>query len=208
MSKYRDILKRVDDLLSSKGSEFSPRQILQLHDDIRRELETPEQEPVVWESTTPCYVKYITQSRYEKFSEEIKKHYKPFSCSNCQDSSARIAQLEDQLRLQEISTQVTVQDLQGRLLTSEMAYKALQEQIKSYRAEFESEVEHQKAEAVKFISQRNRLEHIIANGIRVYARTPDGNTSTVLASNLKGRENATLLLDEVVSSKMKTTNGH
>ena len=41
------------------------------------------QEPFAWESTTPAYNKFITQSRYEKFSPEMQRWYKPFMCSSC-----------------------------------------------------------------------------------------------------------------------------
>lgn len=40
-------------------------------------------EPVAWESTTPAYTKYVTQSRYEKFSPAVRSWYKPFKCSAC-----------------------------------------------------------------------------------------------------------------------------
>ncbi|WP_107340268.1 hypothetical protein [Agrobacterium pusense] len=38
---------------------------------------------VAWESTTVGYVKYVTDARYQKFSDEVKKWYKPFHCSSC-----------------------------------------------------------------------------------------------------------------------------
>jgi hypothetical protein len=41
------------------------------------------QEPVAWESTTPGYIKYITQARYEKFSPNVQRWYKPYKCSSC-----------------------------------------------------------------------------------------------------------------------------
>ena len=41
------------------------------------------QEPVAWESTKPCYIKYITQARYEKFSPAVRRWYKPYRCSGC-----------------------------------------------------------------------------------------------------------------------------
>ena len=40
-------------------------------------------EPVAWEATVPGYLKYVTQSRYEKFSAIAKSGYKPYKCSNC-----------------------------------------------------------------------------------------------------------------------------
>lgn len=43
----------------------------------------PQQEPFAWESTTPGYIKYITQARYEKFSPNVQRWYKPYKCSSC-----------------------------------------------------------------------------------------------------------------------------
>ena len=40
-------------------------------------------EPEAWEATVPGYIKYVTQSRYEKFSAIAKGWYKPYKCSNC-----------------------------------------------------------------------------------------------------------------------------
>lgn len=38
---------------------------------------------IAWESTTTCYVKYVTDKRYQGFSDAVKKWYKPYKCSNC-----------------------------------------------------------------------------------------------------------------------------
>ena len=46
------------------------------------------QEPVAWESTTPGYIKYITQARYEKFSPAVRRWYKPYRCSGCAERGA------------------------------------------------------------------------------------------------------------------------
>lgn len=43
-------------------------------------------ELVAWEATVPGYIKYVTQSRYERFSAIAKGGYKPFKCSNCTTS--------------------------------------------------------------------------------------------------------------------------
>ena len=40
-------------------------------------------EPVAWEAKVPGYIKYVTQSRYKKFSPLAKEGYKPYKCSNC-----------------------------------------------------------------------------------------------------------------------------
>jgi hypothetical protein len=42
-----------------------------------------QQEPIAWESTTPVYIKYVTDSRYQKFHPLVKKWYKPYRCSSC-----------------------------------------------------------------------------------------------------------------------------
>lgn len=42
-----------------------------------------QQEPVAWESTTPTFEKYITQSRYEKFKPGAQRWYKPYRCTAC-----------------------------------------------------------------------------------------------------------------------------
>ena len=46
------------------------------------------QEPVAWESTTPGYIKYITQARYEEFSPAVRRWYKPYRCSGCAERGA------------------------------------------------------------------------------------------------------------------------
>lgn len=46
------------------------------------------QEPFAWESTTPGYIKYITQARYEKFSPAVRRWYKPYRCSGCAERGA------------------------------------------------------------------------------------------------------------------------
>lgn len=38
---------------------------------------------IAWESTTTGYIKYITDERYQKFSDEVKRWYKPYRCSSC-----------------------------------------------------------------------------------------------------------------------------
>jgi hypothetical protein len=54
------------------------------------------QEPVTWESTTPGYIKYITQARYEKFSPAVRRWYKPYKCSNCSAPQPAPAPLSEQ----------------------------------------------------------------------------------------------------------------
>lgn len=40
-------------------------------------------EPIAWESTTIAFTKYVTDSRYQKFSREVQQWYKPYQCSAC-----------------------------------------------------------------------------------------------------------------------------
>ncbi|MBR8054198.1 hypothetical protein [Burkholderia vietnamiensis] len=47
-------------------------------------------EPIAWESTTVAYTKYITDERYQKFSSEVQKWYKPFRCSACTEPHAEV----------------------------------------------------------------------------------------------------------------------
>jgi len=46
-------------------------------------LSVSDAEPIAWESTTVGYIKYVTDARYQKFSDEVKKWYKPYHCSSC-----------------------------------------------------------------------------------------------------------------------------
>lgn len=39
-------------------------------------------EPLVWESTTPAYIRWITDSRYRKFRPAYQKWYRPI-CPKC-----------------------------------------------------------------------------------------------------------------------------
>lgn len=51
-------------------------------------LEEPEKEPIAWESTTVCYTKYITDSRYMKLRPEFRKWYRPYRCKSCEAQPA------------------------------------------------------------------------------------------------------------------------
>lgn len=52
-------------------------------------------EPIAWESTTVAYTKYITDERYQKFSPEVRKWYKPYRCSACSEPRAEVALFAD-----------------------------------------------------------------------------------------------------------------
>ena len=47
------------------------------------ELASPDGNAISWESTTPVYVKFITDERYQKLRPGYQKWYKPYRCSNC-----------------------------------------------------------------------------------------------------------------------------
>ncbi|MNQ83388.1 hypothetical protein D3C85_984660 [compost metagenome] len=44
---------------------------------------------IAWESTTPAYIKFITDCRYRKFSPAVRKWYRPYRCSTCAALSAQ-----------------------------------------------------------------------------------------------------------------------
>ncbi|USR61607.1 ead/Ea22-like family protein [Lelliottia amnigena] len=47
------------------------------------ELTAPDGNAIAWESTTPVYIKFITDERYQKLRPGYQKWYKPCRCSNC-----------------------------------------------------------------------------------------------------------------------------
>ncbi|HDR9087330.1 TPA: hypothetical protein QDB10_003245 [Burkholderia vietnamiensis] len=53
-------------------------------------LAAQQPEPIAWESTTVGYTKYITDERYQKFSHEVRKWYKPYRCSACMEPRAEV----------------------------------------------------------------------------------------------------------------------
>lgn len=40
-------------------------------------------EPIAWESRTPVYKKYITETKFRKLRPAYQKWYKPYKCSSC-----------------------------------------------------------------------------------------------------------------------------
>lgn len=50
---------------------------------ILNQVELDKKEVISWESTTPCYIKYITDSHYRKFSPRVRSWYKPYRCTSC-----------------------------------------------------------------------------------------------------------------------------
>jgi len=47
------------------------------------ELIAPDCNAIAWESTTPVYIKFITDERYRRLRPGYQKWYKPYRCSNC-----------------------------------------------------------------------------------------------------------------------------
>jgi hypothetical protein len=39
-------------------------------------------ELLAWESTTPCFIRYVTDSQYRKFSPAVQRWYRPI-CQKC-----------------------------------------------------------------------------------------------------------------------------
>ena len=58
-------------------------------------------EPVAWESTTTCYVKYVTDKRYQGFSDQVKQWYKPYKCSNCAATQPQAMVVPDEVTFEQ-----------------------------------------------------------------------------------------------------------
>ncbi|MED5700583.1 hypothetical protein [Enterobacter ludwigii] len=56
---------------------------LEAKDQRIAELSALQGKPISWESTTPVYVKFITDERYQRLRPGYKKWYKPYRCSQC-----------------------------------------------------------------------------------------------------------------------------
>lgn len=51
------------------------------------------QEPIAWEFIGIAgFVKYVSQRRYELFTDKVKQWYKPFKCSSCNRHKASTRQ--------------------------------------------------------------------------------------------------------------------
>ncbi|HCL6947650.1 TPA: ead/Ea22-like family protein [Enterobacter cloacae] len=67
----------------------NPATVLALLDELEAaekriaELSSLQGKPIAWESTTPVYVKFITDERYQRLRPGYKKWYKPYRCSQC-----------------------------------------------------------------------------------------------------------------------------
>lgn len=67
----------------------TPTTVLALLDELEAkdkqiaDLSSLQGKPIAWESTTPVYVKFITDERYQRLRPGYKKWYKPYRCSQC-----------------------------------------------------------------------------------------------------------------------------
>ncbi|HCO1260266.1 TPA: hypothetical protein N7L06_001471 [Escherichia coli] len=83
------MLRSVSDTSDAWQDEASPEAVLALLDELERkdkriaELSSLQGKPIAWESTTPVYVKFITDERYQRLRPGYKKWYKPYRCSQC-----------------------------------------------------------------------------------------------------------------------------
>ncbi|WP_116328754.1 ead/Ea22-like family protein [Enterobacter hormaechei] len=68
---------------------ITPSTVLALLDELEAkdqrvaELSALQGKPIAWESTTPVYVKFITDERYQRLRPGYQKWYKPYRCSQC-----------------------------------------------------------------------------------------------------------------------------
>ncbi|EEE06883.1 hypothetical protein K6W17_08195 [Burkholderia dolosa] len=89
-------------------------------------------EPIAWESTTVAYTKYITDERYQKFSPEVRKWYKPYRCSACSEPRAMLTVDESNLlaRINDATKPVDVADRHAVIkLVERLAVFALMPEI-------------------------------------------------------------------------------
>lgn len=67
----------------------NPATVLALLDELEAkdqrvaELSALQEKPIACESTTPVYVKFITDERYQRLRPGYQKWYKPYRCSQC-----------------------------------------------------------------------------------------------------------------------------
>lgn len=67
----------------------NPATVLALLDELEAKdqriavLSALQGKPIAWESTTPVYVKFITDERYQRLRPGYKRWYKPYRCSQC-----------------------------------------------------------------------------------------------------------------------------
>ena len=79
----REVCKIVDghDRMQKKLKEAEAK--LEAAERRIAELSSLQGKPIAWESTTPVYVKFITDERYQRLRPGYKKWYKPYRCSLC-----------------------------------------------------------------------------------------------------------------------------
>ena len=95
MNKTTEALKLAEEALGRSQlyiDEYHPEwvQVRQENEGalaaIRESLAEPvKQEPIAWEATSAGVIKFVTDSRYKKFSQNIQQYYKPYRCSHCSE---------------------------------------------------------------------------------------------------------------------------
>ncbi|UEP31574.1 helix-turn-helix domain-containing protein [Burkholderia sp. B21-007] len=100
-------------------------------------LAAQQPEPIAWESTTVGYTKYITDERYQKFSHEVRKWYKPYRCSACMEPRDEVTEQQPSftnpltpygmlVRALRIVAGVTLMDMATALLTTPAKLSAME----------------------------------------------------------------------------------
>ncbi|WP_343482994.1 ead/Ea22-like family protein [Enterobacter cloacae] len=84
-----DVDDSQDDFNTRYVAAADPSTVLALLDELEAkdqrvaELSALQGKPIAWESTTPVYVKFITDERYQRLRPGYQKWYKPYRCSQC-----------------------------------------------------------------------------------------------------------------------------
>ncbi|TCD25029.1 hypothetical protein E0D81_04910 [Lelliottia amnigena] len=75
--------KLAGDLTESQMNNAVLEKRLEAAEKRIAELTAPDGNAIAWESTTPVYIKFITDERYRRLRPGYQKWYKPYRCSNC-----------------------------------------------------------------------------------------------------------------------------
>lgn len=86
----KGLVERLRD--AANGKEYLPEEsdalMLEAATALSQAPSGSEGEAIAWESTTLGYIKFVTESRYRKFSPAAQRWYKPYRCSNCPRTNA------------------------------------------------------------------------------------------------------------------------
>jgi hypothetical protein len=64
------VIKVLEELRKYKGAS-------NIFDSLYQSLSDQYPDTIQWESTTPCYTKFVSTQRYNLFSDKVKQWYKP-----------------------------------------------------------------------------------------------------------------------------------